>query len=317
MFRRKVCLLVAIFSFMPIAIHAAQMKDFAGTWVMRLGTRTIFVLRLTPDGETLRGSWDRPAKYSDTNNTFVNISSDVRKDSVSRVRLVDGVLHFAVVNANDSKDEDLYGMRLDGDRAVMAFDDLPADVVVAPWQFERSDAGARVASDWIPNRLYTLGDSDVPSAEMEAIFKEDQRVRVAAKVDWKAVTNTDADRREQTRKLLATGALHTGKDYEEAAFVFQHGSQPEDYLLAHTLAMVAVSKGDATAIWIAAATLDRYLEKIGQKQVFGTQYTSNAQHVWTQEPYNRDLISDALRLQLGVPSQAVQAEQLKIYQRQQ
>jgi hypothetical protein len=317
MFRYKVCLLVAIFSFMPVAIHAAEMKDFAGTWVMRLGTRNIFVLRLTPDGESLRGSWDRPAKYSDNNNTFVNMSSNVRKDSVSRVRLVDGVLHFAVVNASDSKDEDLYAMRLNGDRAVMAFDDLPADVVVAPWQFERADAGARVASDWNPNRLYTQGDSDVPSAEMEAIFKEDQRVRIAAKVDWKAVTNTDADRREQTRKLLATGALHTGKDYEEAAFVFQHGSQPEDYLMAHTLAMVAVSKGDATAIWIAAATLDRYLEKIGQKQVFGTQYSSNAERVWTQEPYNRDLISDALRLQLGVPSQAVQAEQLKIYQRQQ
>jgi hypothetical protein len=317
MFRYKACLLAAIFSFMPIAIHAAEMKDFAGTWVMRLGARNIFVLRLMSDGESLRGSWDRPAKYSDNNNTFVNMSSDVRKDSLSSVRLVDGVLHFAVVNATDSKDEDLYAMRLDGDHAVMAFDDLPADVVVAPWQFARADANAMVASDWSPNRLYTEGDSDVPNAEMKAIYDEDQRVRMPPKVDWKAVTNTDADRREKTRKLLATGALHTGKDYEEAAFVFQHGSQPEDYLLAHTLAMVAVSKGDATAIWIAAATLDRYLEKIGQKQVFGTQYSSNAQHVWTQEPYNRDLISDALRLQLGVPSQTVQEEQLKIYQRQQ
>jgi hypothetical protein len=317
MFRYKACLLVAIFSFMPIAIHAAEMKDFAGTWVMRFGARNIFVLRLMPDGENLRGSWNRPAKYSENNNTFVNISSDVRKDGVSRVRFVDGVLHFAVVNANDPKDEDLYAMRLDGDHAVMAFDDLPADIVVAPWQFERADANAMVASDWNPNRLYMQGDSDVPSAEMEAIFKEDQRVRAVAKIDWEVVNKTDAERRLETRKLFATGALHTGKDYEEAAFIFQHGSQSEDFLLAHTLALVAVSKGDATAIWIAAATLDRYLEKIGQKQVFGTQYSSNAQHVWTQEPYNRDLISDALRLQLGVPSQAVQEEQLKIYQRQQ
>lgn len=316
MVRCKVCLLVAIFSFMPVAIHAAEMKDFAGTWVMRLGSRNIFVLRLMPDDETLRGSWDRPAKYSDSNNTFANMSSDVRKDSVSRARLVDGILHFAVVNANDSKDEDLYAMRLDGDRAVMAFDDLPADVVVPSWQFERADGGALVASDWIPNRLYTFVDSDVPSAEMEAIFKEDQRVRHAAKPDWKDVNKTDADRREETRKLLATGVLHTGKDYEEAAFVFQHGSRPEDYLLAHTLAMVAVSKGDATAIWIAAATLDRYLEKIGQKQVFGTQYSSDPQHHWTQEPYDRELISDSLRQQLGVSSQTTQAEQLKAYESQ-
>ena len=312
----KVCVLVAIFSFVPMVVHAAEMKDFAGTWVMRLGPRNIFVLRFMPDGETLRGTWDRPVKFSDNNNTFANMSSDVRKDRISHVRLVDGTLHFVVVNANDSKDEDMYAMRLDGDRAVMAFDDIPAGLVVAPLLFERSGGDANVASDWKPTRLYTASDSDVPSAEMEKIFSEDQRVRLAAKVDWKAVTGTDSDRREQTRKLLDAGSLHTGKDYEEAAFVFQHGSKPDDYLLAHTLAMVAVSKGDATAIWIAAATLDRYLETTGQKQVFGTQYSSDPQHHWTQEPYQRELISDSLRQQLGVPSQAIQSEQLKAYESQ-
>jgi hypothetical protein len=96
--------------------------------------------------------------------------------------------------------------------------------------------------------------------------------------------------------------------------VFQHGDRPEDYLLAHTLAMVSVSKGDPTAIWIASATLDRYLEKIGQKQVFGTQFSSDLQHHWTQEPYDRDLVSDAIRQQLAVPIQALQEEQLKALQ---
>lgn len=32
--------------------------------------------------------------------------------------------------------------------------------------------------------------------------------------------------------------------------------------------------------------------------------------VWTQEPYNRALVSDALRKVLGVKSQAEQAEQM-------
>jgi hypothetical protein len=178
-----------------------------------------------------------------------------------------------------------------------------------------------VSTEWERNRAYTVGDFDIPNAQMKAIFDEDQRVRQPGeKIDWSVVGKTDAERREQTRKLLADGALHTGKDFEEAAFVFQHGDQPDDYLLAHTLAMVAVSKGDPTAIWIAAATLDRYLENIKQKQIFGTQYSSSTpsgsqETTWTQEPYDRRLISDALREQLGVPRQALQTRQLQAYQR--
>ena len=38
------------------------------------------------------------------------------------------------------------------------------------------------------------------------------------------------------------------------------------------LALAAMEKGDAAARWIAAATLDRYLQKVQQPQVFGTQY---------------------------------------------
>jgi hypothetical protein len=214
------------------------------------------------------------------------------------------------------QDEDSFAMTVDRDRAALAREGLPQGVVAAPYSLERSAPGATVAADWQPNRIYSTADSDLPNADMAKIFDEDQRVRTAPNIDWNTVGKTDADRREQTRKLLAAGALHTGKDYEEAAFVFQHGDKPEHYLLAHTLAMVAVSKGDATAIWIAAATLDRYLENIGQKQILGTQFSGDPQNRWTQEPYDRDLVSDALRQQLGVPTQALQAEQLKAYQSQ-
>ena len=300
----------------PGAAHAAEMKNFAGTWARRLGARNLFVLRLTEDGGSLRGSWERPVKFSSNGNGFANMRGGVRKDKVSQFRVVDGVLHFTVQNANDPKDVDAYVMRVDGARAMVMFDDLPADDVEEPDVFERVEVGATVALDWEPNRLYTARDSDVPNTEMEAIFKEDRRVRTVGKIDWEMVNKTDAERREQTRRLLAIGSLHTGKDFEEAAFVFQHGDSAGDYLLAHTLAMVAVSKGDATAVWIAAATLDRYLWKVGQKQVLGTQYSGDAKHEFTQEPYDRELVSDALREQLGVPSQALQLMQLKAYQSQ-
>lgn len=63
-----------------------------------------------------------------------------------------------------------------------------------------------------------------------------------------------------------------GRDFRYASFIFQHGQTSDDYLLAHVLAVEAVVHGNTVSKWIAAATLDRYLQEIGQKQVFGTQY---------------------------------------------
>lgn len=153
--------------------------------------------------------------------------------------------------------------------------------------------------------------------EMKAIFDADQSERQADKVNWEALAAADKVRRARTATLLSQGALHSGDDYLEAAFVFQHGDSANDYLLAHILATVAVNKGSKNGVWIAAATLDRYLLKIGQKQILGTQYITpqfvdpKASGPWTQEPYDRVLISDALRKELEVPPQAEQAEELK------
>jgi len=93
--------------------------------------------------------------------------------------------------------------------------------------------------------------------------------------------------------------------------VFQHGSTPDDFLLAHTLAMVAAAKGDEEALWIGTATLDRYLHATGKPQVFGTQIKEKADHTATLEPYNRSLVSDTLRRELGVQPIAAQEGQLQ------
>ncbi|HTT98305.1 MAG TPA: hypothetical protein VMF58_09665 [Rhizomicrobium sp.] len=153
---------------------------------------------------------------------------------------------------------------------------------------------------------------DVPNAEMKAIFDADQNDRTGKPIDWSVVAPKDDRRRARTRQLLADGALKTAEDYWEAAFVFQHGEATDDFLEAHVLAKVAVAKGKQDALWISAATLDRYLMRIGQKQVLGTQYNRPENgKPWTQEPYDRALISDALRRELGVETQAVQADNLK------
>jgi hypothetical protein len=95
------------------------------------------------------------------------------------------------------------------------------------------------------------------------------------------------------------------------ALIFQHGSTPDDFLLAHTLAMIAVAKGDNSAQWIGAATLDRYLHSIGKPQIYGTQFSSDSKSNSSQESFNRDLIADSLRRQLGVPPLAAQQERFE------
>jgi hypothetical protein len=126
----------------------------------------------------------------------------------------------------------------------------------------------------------------------------------------------DESRRKRVRELLDAGRLATGKDYRQAAFVFQHGSTPGDYLLAHVLAMAGVSKGDMESRWIAAATLDRYLQSVKQRQVFGTQYfRKDPSTPWTQQPYDRTFFSDTLRKEFCVPSVSQQADVLGVMNR--
>jgi hypothetical protein len=146
--------------------------------------------------------------------------------------------------------------------------------------------------------------------------------------DWdKEVPKRDEARREQARTLLAKPG-HSGEDYYYAAFLFQHGQKADDYLFAHILATEAVALGYSRAKWISAATLDRYLQRVGQKQVFGTQflgenfaYYLEHQHdpdvgekykklsdQQTLDPYAPQLIPDTIRTEFCVPPLAMQQQ---------
>ena len=190
------------------------------------------------------------------------------------------------------------------------------DTPIEPWPLTRAEGTTLpvVSSDWEPQRSYSLDDNAVSNSEMQRIYDEDQRGRqnnAQFAAETETVSRQDEERRSQTRKLLADGQLHTAEDFKRAAFIFQHGSKPDDFLLAHTLAMVAAAKGDEDALWIGTATLDRYLHSTGKSQIFGTQIKEKADHTATLEPYNRSLIADVLRRELGVQPLAVQQEQLQ------
>jgi hypothetical protein len=144
-----------------------------------------------------------------------------------------------------------------------------------------------------------------PTSESHRLYLEDQADRGvgdAKPLPMEERNKRDQVRRARIRELLEEGSLKTAEDFHDGAFIYQHGDTPNDYLLAHILAMVAVQKGDSKSLWICAATLDRYLGSVDQPQVFGTQYHSKNDSPYTQDPYNRSLISDQLRLDFCVPS---------------
>ena len=135
-------------------------------------------------------------------------------------------------------------------------------------------------------------------------------------------------RRAEIRQLLADNKLITGEDFSDASLIFQHGQTPDDFLFAHILAVQALIHGTGADKWIAAATLDRYLQSVNQPQVFGTQYPGdksatntpraqvdpkvlNIQR--TQQPYNPKLLPNAVREDFCVPDIAQQEKNLATF----
>jgi hypothetical protein len=161
-------------------------------------------------------------------------------------------------------------------------------------------------------------DATRDNVELEQIYEADQKDRdgppsEAAAWDWKTIGPRDSERRKRVRELIDEGHLSTGRDYERAAMVFQHGETSDDILLAHVLAVTAIGKGNMDARWLAAATLDRFLWRIGQPQVFGTNFSHkqvSADGKWTMDPYDRFLIAPGVREANCVPDQKRQAATL-------
>lgn len=154
----------------------------------------------------------------------------------------------------------------------------------------------------MPNVEQTPEDN----AELARMYEEDQEDRqVVARTHevpegfWDRVGPRDRARRERARELLAAGEIRTASDFERCAMLFQHGTEPDDYLLAHILATISGFMGNSHGKWLSAAALDRFLENTGHKQVFGTQYDFCENRNLVLRPV-LDLLSDQERAQFRV-----------------
>ena len=156
----------------------------------------------------------------------------------------------------------------------------------------------------------TLPVSD--NAKLTEMFTVDQQAREGDHIDWAKLTKDDQQRRGDLREMLSAGGVRTGNDYFHAAMIFQHGQNPDEYLIAHVLAMDAVALGSKEARWLSAATLDRYLLSIWQPQVFGTQFHSGPNSgVMTHDKINPAIVSDPMREATCVVSASAQDKVLE------
>ena len=142
--------------------------------------------------------------------------------------------------------------------------------------------------------------------ELTRLMDEDQADRLpptGRAIDWKVVGPRDDARLKRVKELYSQNQLHTGNDYFNAALILQHSSLSEDYLLAHELCVVAISKKQGIES-LAAASEDRFLMNIGRPQRFGTQYKSDGPN----QPYRLYKVdpgvTDELRRIMMVPSLA-------------
>ena len=155
----------------------------------------------------------------------------------------------------------------------------------------------------------SVGRPIANNPELKLIYQEDQAERAKGQKPGLDAAERDRERLKRVAELLDAGAARTADDFFHAAQVYNHGSIAEDYLRAHELAVLAASKGNTQALFLSAASLDRFLRAIGRPQVFGTQYTRQG-NMATMEPFDRSM-SDALRTAFGVPSLKEQEARLK------
>ena len=297
--------LVFALGLLGVSMGASAAPPTAGRWVLRVGDRAIMTLELHNDAAA-KGGWTGaltgPAHFNvdPTFTIFSNVEGPAKIEPIIAAKRSGDSLELTVRDSSSNLSHLLWKPSQKG--GTLEFGEVGAQAALLP-----ASATDRVSNRWDKSKSYSVTHDWPDNAEMTAMFDVDQGDRAHMdKIDWNAIATHDEEHRTRTKALLAAGELHSANDYYHAAFIFQHGQHPDDYLLAHSLAVVAAARGRADAAWIAAASLDRYLMSIGQKQIYGTQYMTPKGRPVTQEPYDRSLVSDALRGALGVPPLASQ-----------
>lgn len=311
MYRNSLIAFLALVSF-AVSAFAQTPDDLRGTWAVQADGRNLIVLHLEGEAQKLTGTMTRPianiGAAMPAGSSVSQVKMPLLTVQVREVRAVPAGRVFSLrFETADAGEIVVRSSGVDRARFGRAADAPESSFL----PMVRVSDTSTVATDWDATQTYLIrAMAEPPNQEMAAIFAADQADR-QGNIDWSVVGPRDEARRSKVRALLDAGQLRAADDYYGAAFVFQHGDSADDCLLAHVLAMAAMTLGRNDASWIATATLDRYLQRIDRSQIFGTQYVGMTGSPMTQGKYDTALIPDALRGLLRVPTIAQQQEQLK------
>ena len=142
-------------------------SGFGGTWVLTVNQQVLMVLTLQRDGETYRGTWQRPKQFNTDGLAFTGLSSEVVTETISSASSNGKTLLFVTRDPNDASAGTEFEMTLQTqESASVGF----AGVAFEPWTFVRYQAGTpEVFRGWdntrsVPTRK-TLGRGQRRDAE--------------------------------------------------------------------------------------------------------------------------------------------------------
>lgn len=276
-------------------------------WIMRAGETGLMKFDVRRTARGCNATWSQPTDYRTDGETFRFVKGPLARRTAIRARCSSKIVELAFASPFKGGRPDLISLtKRSSYQASMEWSAYGG----FSYLLSRTSMAAPLGN-WEDDRRYAPKMLWPTNAELTSMFLEDQRARQDIKnIDWPTLRNADAKRRARTDFLLKSSGVKSGDDFFHAAYIFQHGYAASDYLEAHALAMTAIARGRGDAAWIAAATLDRYLQTIGQKQIYGTQFLQSGDH-YTQEPYDRGFLPDIVRRAVGVPPLADQADELK------
>lgn len=286
--------------------------DPAGRWALSTGGTTLMLFEVAQSPRGWTGIWQRPEHFESDGDNFSRVTGPVVRRVARSARGIPGGVELTFDDPRQGATPDTFVIRpmnaATANVSYVGFGREPATLTRVSTAFK--------LGPWDADRTYVRITDRPTNPEMTAIFDADQAERSRPEsIDWKALSRADDARRVRTQALLDAGKLRSGDDFYHAAFVFQHGGDPGDFLKAHALALIAAARGKPAATWIAAATLDRYLQSIGQPQIYGTQF-QNKGGTWTQAPYQQNLLSDAMREASRVPPLSEQDAQRLEFEKQ-
>lgn len=290
-----------LFLWVGVLPQTALAHELEGYWALKIEGKNLMVMDIRHSGGKLEGRFVRPRGLNLMNGLF-KISDPAEQQDILMDAKGNGAALALTFRSEDGRLSVFNAIEDESGDLCLAVADIPAEAGIGPWIFKRIDGFQHIFTGWRADRSYVLGDTGRQSREIEELYSLDQRaLQHAARPGSSSEAELRSERIIKVKRLLVGGGIGIGSDYRKAAFILQHGSSEEDFLLAHTLAVVALAKGDAEAVWIAAATLDRYLQSVGKAQIYGTQRQSSDGSVI--KPSDSTTVPEALRAQLGASSQ--------------